>query len=162
LIDRRERVYQAFGGFLIDFIRDLNNSSEDGWSLLVEGPRDEEALRMLGYRGDLLTVSRLGRKGKASGCTGKVIILTDLDREGTVLASNYIKRLNHEGVKVSLRERRRLKAASRGVFLHIENLGRFARPQAPRWEGAVAGPVPVPNRRYREGLRRFHRRPAIV
>jgi 5S rRNA maturation endonuclease (ribonuclease M5) len=58
--------------------------------------------------------------------SGKVVILTDLDREGAVLASRYLKALTHEGIRASLAERRRLKHASRGVFLHIENLSRFA------------------------------------
>ncbi|HKT21203.1 MAG TPA: hypothetical protein VJR06_01075 [Nitrososphaerales archaeon] len=89
-----------------------------------------------------------------------MIILTDLDREGTLLASKFVKRLTHDGVQISLSERRRLKAASRGVFLHVENLGKFARPEATRWELAPSGPVPSPGRVYREGLRRFRRRPS--
>jgi 5S rRNA maturation endonuclease (ribonuclease M5) len=130
MIDKRERVYQAFGGFLRDFVRDLNNLSQDGWSLLIEGPRDEKALRKLGYRGSLSTVSALVRNGTAVfGQKRKVVILTDLDREGTVLASRQLKRLIHEGFRTSLAERRRLKGASRGVFLHIENLARFAEPE---------------------------------
>jgi 5S rRNA maturation endonuclease (ribonuclease M5) len=128
MIDRRERVYQAFGAFLADFIRDLNHRSEEGWSLLVEGPRDERALRKLGYGGILVTVSRLGKAGpEALGDARGVMILTDMDREGTVLAARFVKRLSHDGLKTSLKERGRLKAASRGVFLHIENLSRFAR-----------------------------------
>jgi 5S rRNA maturation endonuclease (ribonuclease M5) len=128
LIDKRKKVYQAFGAFLSDFVRDLNDLSEDGWSLLIEGPRDERAVRKLGYSGTLVTTSGLGRKG-ISAFLGrkKVVILTDLDREGTVLAARCVKRLNHEGLRTSLRERARLKAASRGVFLHIENLSRFAK-----------------------------------
>ena len=130
MIDKRKRVYQAFSAFLVDFIRDLNHQSEDGWSLLVEGPRDVRALRKLGYGGALVTVSSLGREGpEAFGEAGRVMILTDLDREGTVLAARFMKRLSHEGLKTSLRERRRLKAASRGVFLHVENLSRFAQPE---------------------------------
>ncbi len=130
MIDKRERVYQAFGGFLHDFVRDLNNLSQDGWSLLVEGPRDGVALRKLGYRGSLSTVSSLVRSGTSVfGQEKKVVILTDLDREGTVLAAKHLKRLNHEGFRTSLVERRRLKGASRGVFLHIENLARFAEPE---------------------------------
>jgi hypothetical protein len=50
-----------------------------------------------------------------------------LDREGAVLAARYIKRLSHDGFRISLRERQRLKNASHGVFLHVENLSRFAR-----------------------------------
>jgi 5S rRNA maturation endonuclease (ribonuclease M5) len=127
MIDKRERAYQAFAAFLVDFIRDLNHRSEDGWSLLVEGPRDERALRKLGYRGFLVTVSLLGRAGpEAFGDAKRVMILTDMDREGRVLAARFVKRLSHDGLRTSLRERVRLKAASRGIFLHIENLSRFA------------------------------------
>lgn len=126
LIDKREGVYQAFGAFLRDFVRDLNHLSEAGWVLLVEGPRDAKALRKLGYDGKLATVGAIGRRGKAAlGGARKVVILTDLDREGALLASRYVKRLGHEELQTSLRERRRLKAASRGVFLHVENLARF-------------------------------------
>jgi 5S rRNA maturation endonuclease (ribonuclease M5) len=128
MIDKRERVYQAFGAFLADFVRDLNQRAEEGWVLLVEGARDESAMRTLGYRGGLLTV-RLAVKMRGPGPGGqyKVMILTDLDREGTSLAAKLVRRLSHEGVRASLVERRRLKAASRGVFLHVENLSRFAK-----------------------------------
>ena len=126
MIDKRKRAYQAFGAFLADFVRDLNLRSDDGWSLLVEGARDERALRKLGYDGRLVTVSSLGRNGRGRlGEAKKVVILTDLDREGAVLAARHLKRLSHEGYKTSLSERRRLKRATRGVFLHIENLSRF-------------------------------------
>jgi 5S rRNA maturation endonuclease (ribonuclease M5) len=128
MINRRRKVYQEFGDFLTGFIHDLNHRSEEGWALLIEGPRDERALRALGYGGNLVRVSLVGRNG-----TGllhglkKVVVLTDLDREGASLAAKFVKRLNHEGIRTSLDERRRLKAASRGVFLHIENLSRFAK-----------------------------------
>ena len=126
LIDRKERRMQAFGAFLIDFVRDLNHLSDAGWSLLIEGPRDEKALRDLGYEGPLATVSSVTKNGpEALGDAKKVVILTDLDREGSVLAARYVKRLGHEGFRTSLSERRRLKSASRGVFLHVENLSRF-------------------------------------
>ena len=131
MIDKRKKLYQAFGDFLGAFVTDLNFLSEDGWSLLVEGKRDAQALRKLGFVGNLVTISSLGRKGtSAFGGTKKVVILTDLDREGAVLASRYLKRFAHEGFRTSMRERLRLKRASRGVFLHVENLSRFAQPEA--------------------------------
>jgi 5S rRNA maturation endonuclease (ribonuclease M5) len=161
MIDKRERVYQAFGTFLADFIRDLNHSSEEGWSLLVEGPRDQKALRKLGYDGPLVTVTLMGRNGHgALNGAKKVVILTDLDREGAVLASKFVRILAHEGVRTSLSERRRLKAASRGVFLHVENLVRFARPEGIRWEPVVGDAPPKASRPYKEGLRRFRRKKA--
>ena len=127
MVGKRERDYQEFGEFLTGFVRDLNVMSEEGWLLLVEGMRDERALRKLGYSGSLVTVSRFGRRRAAALDAIKVVVLSDLDREGAVLAEKFLKRLTHEGVRTSLNERRRLKAASKGVFLHIENLSRFAR-----------------------------------
>jgi 5S rRNA maturation endonuclease (ribonuclease M5) len=127
VIDKRKKQYQAFGEFLVSYVADLNNLAEDGWYLLVEGQRDARALRKLGFRGDLVTVSSLGRRGApALKATNKVVILTDLDREGAVLAARFVKRLSHSGFRTSLKERLRLKNASHGVFLHIENLARFA------------------------------------
>ena len=127
MIDKRQKAFQAFGEFLSDFVRDLNHRSEDGWALLVEGRRDERAMRELGYVGTMATVSAYSRKGGlAFGRSEGVVILTDLDREGGTLAARFVKRLSHEGFGTSLAERKRLKAASKGVFLHVENLSRFA------------------------------------
>ena len=161
MIDKRERVYQAFGTFLVDYVKDLNDLSGHGWSLLVEGPRDLKAMRSLGYRGRVVTVSLLGRNGvEAFGDAKRAIILTDLDREGTALAAKFTRLLEHEGMVASLRERRRLKAASRGVFLHVENLARFARPEASQWSDASGtGPGAKTAKVYREGLRRYRRPP---
>ncbi len=126
MINKRERVYQAFAGFVSRFVRDLNHRSEDGWALLVEGKRDEKALRDLGYLGNLATVASFAKFGvDAFVGSRKVVILTDLDREGGTLAARFVKKLSHEGLRTSLAERRRLNHASRGVFLHVENLSRF-------------------------------------
>ena len=104
--------------------------ADDGWAVLVEGKRDAEAVRGLGYRGGLATVSSVGRLGAAAFAPArKVVILTDLDREGRTLASRYIKLLSHEGIRTSLSERRRLRVSSRGTFRHIENLSRFSNVQ---------------------------------
>jgi len=127
LLHKKPKTYQEFGEFVRGLVNDLNNSSEDGWSILVEGQRDARALRKLGCAGNVVTVSSVVRKGNTVFHGGrKIIILTDLDREGAVLAARYIKRLSHDGFKTSLRERQRLKNASHGVFLHVENLSRFA------------------------------------
>jgi 5S rRNA maturation endonuclease (ribonuclease M5) len=127
LIDKREKRYQEFGAFVLRLVMDLNHLSEDGWSVLVEGPRDAGAIRKLGFSGNVVTIASLVKSGN-SVFEGRrrVVILTDLDREGAVLAARYIKRLSHDGIRTSLKERMRLKNASHGVFLHVENLSRFA------------------------------------
>ena len=128
MLHKKAKTYDEFSEFLGGFITDLNDLSEDGWSILVEGPRDARALRNLGFGGNVVTVSFVVRKGNVAFTKGgRVVIMTDLDREGAVLAARYIKRLTHDGFKTSLRERQRLKNASHGVFLHIENLARFAK-----------------------------------
>jgi 5S rRNA maturation endonuclease (ribonuclease M5) len=127
MIDKRERRYQEFGEFLLKLMTDLNHLSEGGWSVLVEGPRDARAVRKLGFSGNVVTIASLVKSGNSVfGGRRRVVILTDLDREGAVLAARYIKRLTHDGIRTSLKERMRLKNASHGVFLHVENLSRFA------------------------------------
>ena len=127
MIDKRQKLYQEIGEFIGDFVRDLNHLSDDGWAVLVEGQRDEKALERLGFNGKLVTAASFARKGGAAfGEYRRVVVLTDLDREGSVLASKYLKRLQHDGFRASLHERLRLKVAARGVFLHVENLRRFA------------------------------------
>jgi len=144
MIDKRQKAIDAFGAFIADFVRDLNQLSEEGWFILVEGQRDEKALRRLGFEGHLASLSSIRRRGmEAFEGSRKVVILTDLDREGAVLASRYLKALTHEGVRVSLAERRRLKHASKGVFLHIENLSRFA--DSPNYDGAQIPPSRSPS-----------------
>ena len=128
MLHRKAKTYDEFGEFLGGFVTDLTNLSSDGWSILVEGPRDARALRRLGCVGNVVTISSVVRKGNAVfNKDRKIVILTDLDREGAVLAARCIKRLTHDGFRTSLRERQRLKNASHGVFLHVENLSRFAR-----------------------------------
>jgi 5S rRNA maturation endonuclease (ribonuclease M5) len=125
-----ERRFDAYTDFLVGFIRHLNQVAADGWAVLVEGKRDAAALRSLGYTGVLTTVSSVSRLGtEAFAPARKVVILTDLDREGRVLAARYIKLLSHEGFRTSLAERGRLRVASRGAFRHIENLSRFSEPE---------------------------------
>lgn len=129
-LQREERRFREFDSFLRDFVKELNDLSSEGAAVLVEGKRDEMALSGLGYTGPIFTVAILtanaASRARLRKGVSKMIILTDLDGEGRRLAARYVKFLNNEGVAVSLAQRRRLSKASRGVFLHIENLRRFA------------------------------------
>ncbi len=128
MIAAKERRFDEYAEFLNTFVRQLNQLADDGWAVLVEGKRDEAAMRGLGYAGVLATVSSVSRQGAGAVAPAKkVVILTDLDREGRFLAAKYIKLLSHEGIRTSLAERRRLRVASRGAFRHIENLSRFSK-----------------------------------
>jgi 5S rRNA maturation endonuclease (ribonuclease M5) len=127
---QRERRLSQFAEFLRSLVKELNDLSGEGAAVLVEGKRDAKALTGLGYSGPLFTVailtSSVAARERLREEVRQMIILTDLDSEGRRLASRYVRFLTQEGVKPSLAQRRRLSEASRGIFLHIENLGRFA------------------------------------
>lgn len=118
--------YEKFVEFLAAFIRELNEVSEEGSAVLVEGKRDAEALVKLGYVGEILTSSAVASGKTRLRGLKLVMILTDLDSEGRRMASRYVKIFSTIGVRTSLTARRRLSKASRGRFLHVENLIRFA------------------------------------
>jgi len=127
---QRERRLSQFSEFLRALVKELNDLSGEGAAVLVEGKRDARALTELGYTGPLFTIailtSSLAARERLREEVRQMVILTDLDGEGRRLASRYVKFLVRQGVKPSLAQRKRLSEASRGVFLHIENLGRFA------------------------------------
>ncbi len=128
----RDQRYSDFVEFLAAFIDELNALAEEGAAVLVEGQRDSRALSSLGYEGKILTKTSLSSKQLEPSLRGvnSVVILTDMDREGRSLAARYITFLQTMKIAVSLSQRRRLRRASGGVFLHIENLSRF-NPEVP-------------------------------
>ncbi|HUK75555.1 MAG TPA: toprim domain-containing protein [Nitrososphaerales archaeon] len=132
---QRERRLSQFSEFLHDLVKELNDLSGEGTAVLVEGKRDARALTELGYTGPLFTIailtSSLAARERLREEVRQIVILTDLDGEGRRLASRYVKFLARQGVKPSLAQRKRLSEASRGIFLHIENLGRFAPDRGP-------------------------------
>ncbi len=83
----------------------LLDAEENVDLILVEGPRDVEALRSLGYGGRVATCNRY-RVNEAelaeavSGEHGRVLVLTDFDREGAELNARLSKLLEHMGVMV--------------------------------------------------------------
>jgi 5S rRNA maturation endonuclease (ribonuclease M5) len=125
-----ERRFVRLEAFLPGFVKELNDLASEEGAVLVEGKRDAAAIQGLGYSGPIFTVSILtssqAARQRLRDKVRRMVILTDLDAEGRRLASRYVKFLAIEGVRPSLSERRRLKAASGGVFRHIENLSRFA------------------------------------
>jgi len=73
--------------------------------VLVEGPRDVEALRSLGYGGKVATCNRYcvndAELAEAiSSDSERVLVLTDFDREGGELNTRLSGLLEHMGVKV--------------------------------------------------------------
>jgi len=76
-------------------MEELKICSEQGMPILIEGKKDEEALKFLGINGNFIKVSGSGLKlfeiaEIAVASSSKVIILTDFDKKGITLA-NFLR-----------------------------------------------------------------------
>jgi len=73
--------------------------------VLVEGPRDLEALRSLGYTGDVTTCSRVGVNDvelaeMVTAENRNILVLTDFDHEGERLSARLSELMEHGGAVV--------------------------------------------------------------
>lgn len=97
-------------------------------AVLVEGVRDIESLRRLGYAGEILSCSVPGVNDydlmhSISDTYSSVLILTDFDQEGQRLNQHFSELLEREGVKVEhgLRKQVGRRTAALGVYA-VESL----------------------------------------
>ena len=97
---------------LEQFVEFLNYESQIGSIVVVEGKRDLEALRSIGFNGDVVVfhnfrgisefVHHLSIKNR------KIILLLDMDRKGKILTSKILKHLNSSYQHDYLQTKRRL------------------------------------------------------
>ncbi len=109
----------------------LRRSSMEGVPVIVEGRRDEAALRRLAVAGRVLCLkagrgSRLDFLEQLDGF-GRVIVLTDFDREGRELRAWLYGELSRLGVKADDTLWRRVKLLSRADVRSVEELPSFVR-----------------------------------
>jgi 5S rRNA maturation endonuclease (ribonuclease M5) len=115
---------------LRSFISMLNEESENGSIIVVEGKRDAKALTSVGFNGDLTIFSRF--KGVADfvdhHCTigKKIILLFDMDRTGKHLTSKLLKHLQFNGSNASLFYKSALARICNGKIRHVEDLVTYA------------------------------------
>ena len=104
----------------------LLSRSQNGYPVIVEGRKDEEALRRLKVPGKILLLKATG-SGFYDFVAGlainrEVTILTDFDKEGIRLASKLTEELSHMKVKVDLGIWKRFKALCRPEISTVEEL----------------------------------------
>jgi 5S rRNA maturation endonuclease (ribonuclease M5) len=115
---------------LRSFISMLNEESENGSIIVVEGKRDAKALTSVGFNGDLTIFSRF--KGVTDfvdhHCTirKKIILLFDMDRTGKHLTSKLLKHLQFNGSNASLFYKSALARICNGKIRHVEDLVTYA------------------------------------
>ncbi|ASJ06695.1 toprim domain-containing protein [Thermococcus pacificus] len=103
---------------LIDKLREFEGA------LIVEGMRDEVALRNLGVRAEIIRLSRLPLTEVAliASSYKEVMILTDFDRKGEELARKLLQYLEGYPCRVDAETRRELKRIARKDIKGVEDL----------------------------------------
>jgi 5S rRNA maturation endonuclease (ribonuclease M5) len=110
---------------------ELRSMSESGTPIIVEGRRDEAALRRLGVKGRIYCLKARGesRHDFLEHLNGarKAIVLTDFDREGKKLETWLYKELSQRGVKSDLKLWSRIRSLARTEVRSVEELPVFIR-----------------------------------
>lgn len=120
---RQKRTYDYEA--LEDLIASLKEASAEGAVIIVEGRRDESALRSLGINGPVMTASyrsALDLAEDASRSYSQIIILTDWDEKGEEMALNIERHLRSVGSRADMDIRSRLKRLVRKEIKDVESL----------------------------------------
>jgi 5S rRNA maturation endonuclease (ribonuclease M5) len=112
------------------FVNMLNEESENGSVVVVEGKRDAEALSKIGFTGNPAVfhhfkgiadfVDSHDRQGK------KIILLLDADRTGKYLTRRLVCQLQSRRNNVTLFYKRTLAKITNGRVRHVEELSLYA------------------------------------
>ncbi len=120
------RVYDIEA--LEEQIAALLDASARGAAVIVEGPRDRDALRRLGVAGPILMSSQrscLEMAEETARIYEEVVVLTDWDARGEEIAHKMEEYLRTAGVKVDVEIRKRLKILVRKEIKDVESLWIF-------------------------------------
>ena len=114
---------------LSNLIEELKICGEQGIPVLIEGQKDERALKELGVNGNFIKVSGSGLKlfeiaEIAAQSSSRVVILTDFDRKGNQLAKRLSEDIQSLGSHPDLRLRRTIMGITRRFIKDIESLPR--------------------------------------
>ncbi len=106
------------------FLELIEKLREFEGALIVEGLRDEVALRNLGVRAEIIRLSRLPLAEIAliASRYREVMILTDFDRKGEELAKKLVSYLEGYPCRVDVETRRELKRIAKKDIKGVEEL----------------------------------------
>ena len=109
-----------------DFIKSLNSAHNS--IVVVEGKRDEDALKKLGYSGKICQFHSFKGLVKFADSMPKyknLILLLDSDRKGRYLTKRIIAQLQHR-MTIDLSYRKELTIVTKGRVKHVEDLSMYA------------------------------------
>lgn len=109
-------------------IEALLDASGRGAAVIVEGPRDRDALRRIGLSGPILMSSQrscLELAEETARSYSEIILMTDWDARGEEIAHKMEEYLRPTGVRVDAEIRKRLKILVRKEIKDVESLWIF-------------------------------------
>lgn len=123
---RPKRTYDLDA--LEEQISSLMEASFKGAAIIVEGMRDERALRALGISGPVIMASRrpaLELAEDAARRYGEIVVLTDWDLKGDEMALKIEQHLRSAGVRADMEIRSKLKKLVRKEIKDVESLSLY-------------------------------------
>jgi len=116
----RTRLLDEFS----NIVEKLASESKQGIPIIVEGKRDEETLRRLGVKGEIILIKSIrGLRRKLEGRDlRRVILLPDLDSEGKHLLKLVKKSLEGVVKDIDVTYWRRLRIIRKMGFTQIESM----------------------------------------
>jgi len=114
---------------LEELIASLLDASYQGAAIIVEGRRDEQALRALGLPGPVIMASRRSALDLAEDAARdypQIILLTDWDRKGDEMCKTIERHLRSAGSRPDGEIRSRLKKLVKKEIKDVESLSRYA------------------------------------
>lgn len=103
----------------------LNEESENGAVVVVEGKRDVDALVSVGFNGNVVTLNNFkGVNGLVDNLetVSKVILMLDMDRKGKYLTHKILTLLQYKGRNVDMFYKKMLAEITRGKIRHTEEI----------------------------------------
>lgn len=111
---------------LLDRLREENRE----YPVLVEGRKDEESLRSLGFTGEIIRFNRgKGIVATSEGLVGRerVILLFDWDRKGAELTRAFAEALKNDGIDCDTEMRSELAILVKKDIKDVESLAAMLR-----------------------------------
>jgi len=108
--------------------RELEDLNAEGLPVIVEGDKDERALRAVGFSGEVIKVNQglslFALCEQIAGRHRKVILLLDWDSKGCELSAELQRALRANGVDCDLEHSARMRALAQGIK-DIESLDTY-------------------------------------
>ncbi|MFZ3383419.1 MAG: toprim domain-containing protein [Candidatus Methanoperedens sp.] len=113
---------------LEEIILELKELVKAGAIIIVEGRKDAGSLRYLGINGDIQFASQqplLDLTDSLSKTGKEIVILTDWDKKGSLVARKIIKHLSAYGIVPNTKIRLKLRSLSKKRIKDVESLNNY-------------------------------------